>query len=277
MGVTTDWREIRCASLRVDDLRVLADLRGRAEIRVLIRDDRAWVCWQGAGEITAEILPGRILPLAGVELFTERAGRWYRLGEHLPALRVPFGTGDDGAHLDRLLIPGKLSAQRAASEMGDPLQLGVVVDEGQKVRLASAFACSLKVIAAWADEATSFDLSRLRGAWIQRAGGDEADAEAEVEAVVFVLGEPGRLPHLAPSVRYWGSDLLVPLGFRVDPDLPASTIRGAVGAGEGDLVVIDDLGIELIDREAFEPLSRAGIRLADGGRPESISTGGRAQ
>jgi len=267
--VTNDWKEIRCASLRVEDLRVLADLRGRAEIRVLIAGDRAWVCWQGASAVTVEILPGRILPLEGLELFVERAGLWYRLGEHLPNLGVPFGKGDDGVSLDRLLIPGKLSAQRAANEWATPLQVCVVPDERQEVRLASALRCSLAAIAAWAEEATSLGLSRLRGAWRQENCRDEGEPE------VFLLGEPGRLPHLAESVRFWGSDLVVPVGFRVDPDLPPAAIRGAVGAGEGDLVVVDGRGIELIDRDAFAPLSRAGIRLACSGLPASSSPGGR--
>jgi hypothetical protein len=182
---------------------------------------------------------------------------------------VPFGKGDDGVGLDRLLIPGKLSAQRAPNELATPLPVGVVADERQQVRLATALRSSVAAIAAWAEEATSLALSRLRGAWRQENCRDEGEPE------VFVLGEPGRLPHLAESVRYWGTDLLVPVGFRVDPDLPPATIRGVVGAGESDLVVVDDRGIELIDRGAFEPLSRAGIRLACSELPRSSSSGGR--
>ena len=86
---------------------------------MLLAGDRAWVCWPADSEMAAEILVGRILPLEGVELFTERGGRWYRLGEHLPAFGVPFRDGADGVLLDRLLIPGKLSAQRPERRFGD--------------------------------------------------------------------------------------------------------------------------------------------------------------
>ena len=68
--------------------------------------------WRADSEMIAEVLVAQILPLDGVELFTGRGGRWYRLGEHLPAFGVPFCDGEDGVPLDRLLIPGKLSAQR---------------------------------------------------------------------------------------------------------------------------------------------------------------------
>lgn len=250
------------------DLRVLADLRARAEIRVLVVGDRAWVRWQGDAALTSEILPGRILPLEGVELFCERAGGWYRLREHLPALGVPFRTDEEGVGLDRLLIPAKLSAQRTSGSLPERLRIGMVRDEGQGIRLATAVRCSLKAIFLWAEETTSQEISRLRGAWWHGAAGGQEEGE------VFVFGEPGSLPHLVDSVRYWGTDLLVPLGFRSDPDLPSEAIRSAAGAGAGDLLVIDEHGIELIDLEAFEPLSRAGIRLAYGGALEKKPPGG---
>ncbi len=129
-AVTTGWKEIRCASLRAADLHILADLRGRTEIRVLITGDRAWVCWRADSDIGGEILAGRILPLKGVELYTERAGRWYRLGEHMPALGVPFHDGEDGAGLDRVLIPGKLAAQRPSGRLVDSLPVAVAPKSG---------------------------------------------------------------------------------------------------------------------------------------------------
>ena len=48
---------------------------------------------------------------------------------------------------------------------------------------------------------------------------------------MLVIGAPGTLPLLPESVRYWGSELLVPLGFRAEPDLPEAAIRGVAGAG----------------------------------------------
>jgi MoxR-vWA-beta-propeller ternary system domain bpX2 len=255
--VTTAWEEIRCASFRADDLRVLADLRGRGEIRVMLAGDRAWVCWPTDSGMILDILVGRILPLEGVELFTERGGRWYRLWDHLPAFGVPFRDGDDGVLLDRLLIPDKLSAQRPERRISGPLRVGLVRDEA--ARPATAMRCSFRVLFVWADQATTSQLSCLQGAWRKASDGEGQVAEA------FVLGSPGKLPLLPESMRYWGTDLLVPLGFRADPDLPQGAIRRVVGAGEGDLVVLDEEGFELIAWDAFKPLDRAGVRLARGG------------
>ena len=257
--VTTDWKEVRCASLRADDLRILADLRGQVEVRVLLDGDRAWVWWPVNSEGISEIVAGRILPLEGVALFTERGGLWYRLGEHLPAFGVPFRDGADGVLLDRLLIPGKLSAQRPERRFSDPLRVGLVRDEREGFRPATAFRCSLHALSVWAERATSSQLSSLQGALRMASDGVEEDTDA------FVVGVAGELPLLPESVRYWGTDLLVPVGYRADPDLPAGAIRRVVGAGLGDLVVLDEAGFELIARAAFKPLSRAGVRLARGG------------
>ncbi len=221
--------------------------------------DRAWVCWPADSEMIPEVLIGQILPLEGVELFTERGGHWYRLGEHLPAFGVPFRDGTDGVLLDRLLIPGTLSAQRPERRLSDALRVGLVRDDRQVFRPATAFLCSLRVLFVWAEQASSSQLTSLQGAWRIASDGEERDADA------FVLGTAGDLPLLPESVRYWGTDLLVPVGFRADPDLPEPAFRRVVGAGVGDLVVLDVDGFELIERDAFKPLSRAGIRLARGG------------
>ena len=257
--VTTAWKEVRCARLRANDLRVLADLRGRAEVRVLLVGDRAWVCWPADSEMLPEVLVARILSLEGVELFTERGGLWYRLGEHLPAFDVPFRDGADGVLLDRLLIPGKLSAQRPEGRVGDALRTGLVRDNREGFRPATAFQCSLQVLFDWAEQATSSQLGSLQGALRIASDGEREDADA------LVLGAAGELPLLSESVRYWGTDLLVPVGYRADPDLPDGAFRRIVGAGVGDLVVLDEDGFELIARDAFKPLCRAGVRLARGG------------
>jgi hypothetical protein len=255
--VTAAWKEIRCVSVRADDVRVLADLRGRAELRVLLAGDRAWVRWPVDSESIREVLVGRILPLEGVELFNERSGLWYRLGEHLPAFDVPFRDGEGGVLLDRLLIPGKLAAQRPERQFCDAVRAGLVRDEREGFRPATALSCSLQVLAVWAERATSSQLTSLQGAWRVASDGEE-----ESNAAAFVLGAAGGLPLLPGSVRYWGTGLLVPVGFRADPDLPEGAFRRVAGAGPGELVVLHEDGFELIARDAFKPLCRAGIRLA---------------
>ena len=54
----------------------------------------------------------------------------------------------------------------------------------------------------------------------------------------------------------------MPLGFRPDPDLPPATLREAIGAEADELALLHEGGTERIPRAAFQPLTRASIRLA---------------
>ena len=56
--------------------------------------------------------------------------------------------------------------------------------------------------------------------------------------------------------------MLVPVGFRPEPDLPFAAVRAAVGAADGELVLLDPDAADLIPAAAFAPLTRAGVRLA---------------
>ena len=78
---------------------------------------------------------------------------------------------------------------------------------------------------------------------------------------MLVTGSSESLPPVPDGVRFWGTELLVPLGFRAEPDLPASAIRRAAGARPDELAVLDEDGIELIPHAIFKPLSRAAIRM----------------
>jgi hypothetical protein len=83
------------------------------------------------------------------------------------------------------------------------------------------------------------------------------------------------LPELPDGRRFWGGQLLVPLGFRTEPELPESALCRTIGAAPDDLVVLDFEGYEVIPRAALEPFSRAGIRLARRG-VKGPRTGGPA-
>jgi hypothetical protein len=100
-------------------------------------------------------------------------------------------------------------------------------------------------LAAWADTATTFAISAVRAARCGRR--------------ILLLGT---IPPIPGSMRLWGTDLLLPVGFRTEPDLPPSMIRTAVGATADDLVLFGDSGVDFVPRSAFEPLTRAGVRLA---------------
>jgi len=256
---TARWKDIQGASLRVEDLPSLADLRGRAQIRVTVAEGRAWVWWQADSDVMPELVARRIMPLEGAELFTRAGGQWYRLGAHLPEFGMPLGALEAGTPLERIVIPAKISAERPVGILPEPLVVRVVPFDSRQDRPATAMRCSIDELAAWADSATSSRLSRLEGVWRACSSGDEN------QSAVLVLGDPGTLPLLPRSTRFWGADLLVPLGFRLEPELPAPAVRHVVGAGKDDIVLMDEKGYELIARKAFKPLARSSIRLAQEG------------
>ncbi len=305
--MTPRWQDVRCASIPVEALAVLADLRGEPAIRVTIVKDRAWVCWgDGPGsELTQRILVGRLLPLAGVEIFARRDGRWHRPGESLPAFHVPIGDGSAGSALDRLILPEPLIASRPEGDAPTPVPLRVVRDENDRPRPAAAVRCRLADLALWAEKAPSSWIESLSAAWFDVPGGDPDGAEVlvlgaaalsartETRPPGFVgRGSPDRadqpdrksprwdsartesrprgsvrLPAPEDGLRFWGCDVLIPLGYRADPDLPNRALRQAIGAGPDDLVILDHEGSERIPRKAFRRLCRASIRLARSAGP----------
>ena len=86
----------------------------------------------------------------------------------------------------------------------------------------------------------------------------EREALYATEGPVPVLVPSGELLH--PSAERFLAAAEA-LGFRAEPDLPASAIRRAAGARPDELGVLDEDGIELIPHAIFKPLSRAAIRM----------------
>ena len=68
----------------MEDLPVLAELRGRGEIRVLIAGDVAWISWKPGSELMEALLVRRILPLGDAVLYTERDGAGIDWGSICP-------------------------------------------------------------------------------------------------------------------------------------------------------------------------------------------------
>jgi MoxR-vWA-beta-propeller ternary system domain bpX2 len=254
--MTARWQDVRCASIPIEALPALAELRRQPGIYVSIDRAKAWIWWEASSDQMRELLVRAILPTAGAELFTRRNGRWYRLGEHLPAFDVPAGDSAGRFALHRLVLPAPLAARRPAGEPLRPRALCVVRDQSGLERPASAVACGAHVLAAWADRATSMELALL-----QAVCAPESDGRTTRNRFLL-LSTAGRLPLLPQSVRYWGRDLLVPLGYRVDPDLPESAIRRAAAADSSELLLFEDGAFERIPRALFRPVSRAAIRLA---------------
>jgi hypothetical protein len=264
--MTTPLHEVCRASLPREALPLLAGLRARSSVHVTLDAERAWVNWTEGDE---EVLR-RVLPVAGVELYVHRDGRWHRFGHHLPA----FGAAPRGETqpLDRVLFPAPVVPLPPPTARLQAVPLRLAPDN--RPRQANAGAYALNELTAWAEAVPSKRLGALLAA---RQGGR-----------VLLLGT--RLPPLPGGERFWGERVLVPLGFRPEPALPESAIREALGTTEEELVLVrgaqsifqepasggrkppegsawhaprsPGIEVEAIPRAAFETLTRAGLRLA---------------
>ena len=141
------------------------------------------------------------MPIEGVELFTEREGQWYRLGEHLPVFGVPIADEATGVPLDKVIIPGKLAARAVAfGENARPAaaRAARARPRNQEARRpATGLRCGLRVLVVWAEQSTSSELSKLQAAWLGAGQGAAGDAEAIVAwlaaGAAAVVGERAAL------------------------------------------------------------------------------------
>jgi hypothetical protein len=113
-------------------------------------------------------------------------------------------------------------------------------------RPTRAVAARFEHWAEWAERMPSFALRKLHGV---RCG-----------SRLLVLGNA--LPSLPNDERYWGREVLSPLGFRPEPLVADAELRRAAGATEDDVLILRHDGAETIAAELFAPLSLAALRLA---------------
>jgi hypothetical protein len=237
-AVQDPWKDVSAARLAVAHLAALAPVRDRSDVRVHTDGEAAWVRWPAGKTDVVRCL----LPVPGAAFFTWRDGLWFRFGSRLPTDETP--PTDEGRPVSALLFPAKFETVAPSKETTTPVRLGLV--RGGEPQAVTALACPLPDLARWVDTATTAELAAVRAARC----GDRA----------VLLGS--RLPAVASGTRFWGSELLVPVGYRPEPDLPTAAVRAAVGAEDGEVVLLDHDGAELIPKAAFEPLTRAGLRLA---------------
>jgi hypothetical protein len=233
----TTLADVCCASVPVESLSALGKLRTRATLRVIREGDRFWLRWPGDEEVALQVLA-----LPGVRLFIPRDGLWYTLGSRVPTSEVP--DLGEGTALANVLLPAAFQFQKPIEDLIEPMTLQLERDESP--RPASAMRCSLGALADWADTATSLELQSLHAVRC----GEEA----------IVVGKT--LPLLPGCQRYWGGRVLVPLGYRPCPNLPESALVEALRLHLGELVLLDQGTVEVVQRELFAPLTRAGVRLA---------------
>jgi hypothetical protein len=204
----------------------------------VVPGDPAWVTWDGARPDAIAAL----LTVPGAELYEPRDGRWFRPGGHLPAFDVP--PAGEAVGLDRAVVPATfVPVEPAAAELRK-VRLALVRCE--RPRPTTALRCSVAALQAWTDTATAAEIAAVRAA---RCG-----------AVAWLRGD--RLPAVAASERFWGDRVLLPLGWRADPDWPESALREAANVGPDELLVLTADGAEAIPADAFRPLTRAAVRRA---------------
>jgi hypothetical protein len=241
--MATPLDDVCCARLPLGALPALAPVRCLPGVGVTVDGERAWVRWAAGDGAVLRC----VLPVLGVEMYVRHKGHWYRLGSRLPCSGVPDGAA--AVPLDRLLVPGPVQAEFVLRPEPRTVTLRLVRDA--RLRSATALRCDLSALANWLDRATSARLAALRAA---RSGGQ-----------VLLLGH--RLPPLADGERFWGERLLVPLGHRPEPGLPERALCEALGVSDDQIALLGADGFEVLPRDAFGPLTRAGVRLALRERP----------
>jgi len=234
----TPLDQATAALLPAHGLAALAAARCHPDVLVVHSGDQVWVTWPPGDAAVWQ----RLLAVPNVRFFEFVDGSWYELGHRLPVFDLP-PTGEPRP-LDRVLFPAPLATEWATQLVEPPVPLRLVSSE--EVRATSALRTTVAAFQSWVDRATTAELTVVRAARC----GDR----------VLLRGD--RLPAIPAAVRFWGGRVLVPLGFRVEPDLPETAIRAAAAVSLNEVLILSADGAEAVPQEAFAPLTRAAARLA---------------
>jgi hypothetical protein len=242
--VTTHLDDVSCASLPTAALGALAGLRCEPHLRVAFAADRLWLRWEGGNERVLHT----VMPLAGCALFARREQHWYQPGRALPSFEVPDDL--DYRPLFQLLFPAPVQPLPPPAHVVRPLPITLVPDT--RPRPTTALLCPVAPLLGWADCVPAARLASLQGMLI--------------DGQVLIVGRS--LPELASGERFWGHDVLMPLGFRAEPELPESALVAAAHLEDDALLLL----LRAVDattrvsivgpRTLLQPLTRAGLRLA---------------
>jgi hypothetical protein len=231
--------DVCCARIPRAALPLLASLRVEPGLRASLTEDHAWLRWDAGNEHVLRI----VMPIHDAQLFRFHEGRWHRFGESLPAFDFP---GDlDYEPLSHALFPAPVQPMSVPALAGQPMRLALERDD--RPRPTTALLCPLASLLAWCDTVPSARLAMLQGTCL-----DER---------ILVLG--ANLPLLEDGQRFWGHDVLVPLGYGPVPALPESALKEAAGLEEQELLLWKPNQMEVIARTLLAPLTRAGLRLSD--------------
>jgi hypothetical protein len=233
-------QETRGASIPVSALATIADLRCARELRVLVTGERAWLRWNA----TEEAIVLRLMALSEARIYAKRDGLWYEHGHRLPDFDAPLDS-NAFVSMHRAVVPVPIHPQPPAQTPLAPTSLRLVPSE--EPHETSAVRCGIRALVRWSASVSSPRLERLSAVFAERT--------------VLVLGRD--VPDIPNSRRYWGSRVLIPLGFRAEPALAGPAILGALGVSGEDLLLLERKGYDVVPATAMvSRLTRAHLQLA---------------
>lgn len=229
--------DVCCASIPAEALASLAPVRTLPGVLVLPKDDRVWVRWQTGDDRVLR----QLLPVAGVVFLAWREGHWYRPGQTLPDFAGP--PESDYQPLEQVLVPAPVRPlPPPANVKAAAVTLNLVEDH--RPRPTSALLVSVNELLTWTDAMPSTRLAQLQCACARDK--------------VLVLGK--RLPAVIAEERFWGTTMLAPLGWRLEPDVPEVTVRAALGITGRDVALVRQYGVDVVPAAALQTLRRARLR-----------------
>lgn len=234
----SSYTDCCCARFPRTALPQVAGLRCTPGVEAWLTAEHVWLRWPASRE---EVLR-QVWPISGVELFVEREGSFYRLGEHLPFFDTPDWSA--AKPLQDLLFPAPFTPAQVPTLPVSPVMVELVPED--KSRATTAMQCKLTDLHQCLSSITIFRLEK----WLAARCGNK------------VLARGPDLPWLPDAQRFWGKHVLVPLGYRLSPNVPEAVLRAALAAEEDHLLVFYPDHVERIPLEAFQPLTRAAVRSA---------------
>jgi len=233
----TAFDDVCCARIPRDSLALLACLRIEPGLRACLTEQHAWLRWDAGNERVLRA----VMPIHDALLYCFHDGRWHRFGHALPDFEFPIDLHYQP--LAHLLFPMPVQPIPVPATSWQALRMTLERDD--RPRATTAMRCTLQALSAWSDTVGTQRLASLR-AVVQR---DE----------MLILGRD--LPILENACRYWGHDILIPIGYAPSIAIAESVLRESGHVADEDLFVWEPQRTMTVPRASFTAMSRASLRL----------------